>query len=80
MNSFRTIRVLKRISQWELAKLTEIPQSRISLIENNLVSPKPEERGAIAVALGSRVQDIDWTASDKGISSYGHQRHIRDEC
>jgi len=59
------IRVLKRISQWELAKLTEIPQSRISLIENNLVNPKTEEREAIAGALGFRVQDIDWAVSDK---------------
>jgi len=65
MNSFRMIRVLKRISQWELAKLTEIPQSRISLIENNLVNPKTEERVAIAEALGFRVQDIDWAVSDK---------------
>lgn len=67
MNNLRTIRVLKRVSQWELSKQTEIPQSRISLIENNLVNPKTEERVAIAGALGFRVQDIDWPVSDNRI-------------
>ena len=67
MNNLRTIRVLKRVSQWELSKQTEIPQSRISLIENNLVNPKTEEMVAIAGALGFRVQDIDWPGSDNRI-------------
>ena len=58
MNNLRTIRVLKRVSQWELSKQTEIPQSRISLIENNLVEAKTKERAAIAEALGFKVQEI----------------------
>jgi len=64
MNNLRTIRVLKRVSQWELSKQTEIPQSRISLIENNLVNAKTKERTTIAAALGFKAQDIDWTVPE----------------
>ena len=39
-------------SQYHLALLVDIPQSRISLIERGLVEPRPDERERIAQALG----------------------------
>lgn len=38
-------------TQYHLARLTAIPQSRISLIERGLVEPKADERERIAQAL-----------------------------
>jgi DNA-binding XRE family transcriptional regulator len=65
MNNLRTVRTLKRVSQWELSKQTSIPQSRISLIENNLVNAKTEEMVELAASLGFKVRDIDWTGQEE---------------
>ena len=51
MENIRTIRVLKRISQWEMARLTGIAQSKISLFENGYLNPKFEELKKIAMVL-----------------------------
>lgn len=57
-NKLREIRFIKRVSQWLLAKETGIPQSRISLIENNLVRPKDTEIKLIAKTLGLKEGEI----------------------
>jgi len=44
MNRLREIRVIKRLSQFQLRVPTGIHQSKISMIENGLIEPT-EERG-----------------------------------
>ena len=58
MNRLRKIRFFKRVTQPLLALKTGIQQSRISLIENELVTPREEEKQKIAKALGLRMEDI----------------------
>lgn len=66
-NRLRIARAEKRISQWALAaaaqtfvqsKRTRISQNKLSLIENGYVDPSPDERAAIAQALGLSESDI----------------------
>ena len=57
-NKLYETRVLKRVSQYVIALQTGIQQSRISLIENELVIPRGDEKKKIAKALGVKVQDI----------------------
>ena len=52
MNHLNEMRFFKNVSQALLALETGIQQSRISLIENGLVTPREEERQKIADALG----------------------------
>jgi len=54
----REIRVIKRLSQWVLAKETGVPQSKISLFENNLICLRVDELEKIAAALGVPVEQI----------------------
>lgn len=56
--SLREVRVMKRCNQWDLALKTGISQSRISLIENGYVEPRPEEKRALAKALGVAQKEI----------------------
>lgn len=58
MNKLKVVRFFKGVSQPLLALKTAIQQSRISLIENELVTPREEEKKKIAKALGVKVQDI----------------------
>jgi len=58
MDNIRIKRTIKRISQWDLAKKTGIPQSRISLIENCYVTPKKEELEKLAKCLEVEVDDL----------------------
>ena len=55
---FRETRVLKRVSQYLLALESGVSQTRISLIENELVIPRDDEKEKIAGALGLKVEDI----------------------
>ena len=57
-NRLYETRVLRRVSQYVIALKTGVQQSRISLIENELVTPREEEKKKIAKALGVKVQDI----------------------
>ncbi len=57
-NKLRETRVIRRISQFQLRLLTSIHQTRISMIENNLVQPREDEMTRLAQALGVRVEDI----------------------
>ncbi len=58
MNKLREVRVVKRISQFQLRVLTGVHQSKISMIENGLVQPREDEKERLARALGMREEDI----------------------
>ena len=58
MNQLRVIRAGKRLTQFQLGLMTGILQSRLSLIENDLISPREDERKRIAKALGMKVEEI----------------------
>jgi transcriptional regulator with XRE-family HTH domain len=57
-NRLYETRVLQRISQYVLALKTGIPQPRISIIQNSLVTPREDEKNKIAKALGVKAEDI----------------------
>ena len=58
MNRMREIRVVKRVTQFQLRLLTGIHQSKISMIENDLVSPRQDEKARLAKALHVKVEEI----------------------
>jgi transcriptional regulator with XRE-family HTH domain len=58
MNQLRVIRAGKRITQFKLGLMTEILQSRLSLIENGLIAPREDEKKRLAKALGVRTEEI----------------------
>jgi transcriptional regulator with XRE-family HTH domain len=55
----RTIRVLKKMSQWDLTKVSGVAQSRISLDERGVIRLSEAERKALEKALGVP-GGIDW--------------------
>jgi transcriptional regulator with XRE-family HTH domain len=57
--TLREIRFRKRISQWELSRISGVHQSRISLIENGH-SPKSDERERLVKQLKINISDIEW--------------------
>lgn len=52
INKLRACRFGKGISQWKLAKISGVLQSRISLFENILIQLRADEKEKIAKALG----------------------------
>ena len=54
----RTIRVLKKATQWDLQRASGVPQSRISLAERGLIKLSTHERKALERALD--YTPIDW--------------------
>jgi transcriptional regulator with XRE-family HTH domain len=58
MNKLREIRFYKRISQFKLAALSRVHQSKISLIENDLIDLNRDEKERIAEALGMTLEEI----------------------
>jgi transcriptional regulator with XRE-family HTH domain len=58
MNRLRDVRVLKRVTQFELRLQTGIHQAKISMIENGLVDARDDEKERFAEALGCRVRDL----------------------
>jgi|RhiMetdeSRZDD1v2_1073273.scaffolds.fasta_scaffold1579781_2 predicted transcriptional regulator len=52
-------------SQYHLARLVDIPQSRVSLIERGLIEPRPDERERIAKALGCSEEEL-WPEPKEG--------------
>ena len=58
MDRLREIRVVKRITQFQLRIATGIHQSKISMIENALVEPRDDEKKKLAKALGMRPEEI----------------------
>lgn len=65
MNKLREVRVVKRVSQFQLRLSTGIHQSKISMIENSLVLPREEEKERLAKALHVRMQEIWGSNSDE---------------
>lgn len=58
MNRLREVRVVKRITQFQLRLSTGIHQSKISMIENGLVEPSEDEKRKLAQALGDDAKKI----------------------
>lgn len=59
MINLKIVRIVRRISQWDLAIRTGIPNYRLSLIETGRKDPTPEELSAIASALGTSVATLN---------------------
>lgn len=49
-----------RKTQWDLKMITGISQTRISLFENNYLTPTDNEKVRLADALGINIDDIEW--------------------
>ena len=58
MNKLKEVRFFKSVSQPLLALKTGIQQSRISLIENELITPREDEKKRICRALKCEVEEI----------------------
>ena len=58
MNKLKEVRFFKNVTQPLLSLKTGIHQSRISLIENELVTPREDEKQKIAAVLEVNVEDI----------------------
>lgn len=58
MNRLREVRVVKRITQFQLRLCTGIHQSKISMIENNLIQAREDEKRRLAKAFGVKMEEI----------------------
>ena len=58
--NFTEARFKKKLTQWDIQRLTGISQSKISLIERGYVSPSEDEKDRIASALGFGAREIEW--------------------
>ena len=58
MNRLREVRVVKRVTQFQLRLDTGIHQSKISLIENNLMEPRDDEKEKLSRALDANAEEI----------------------
>jgi transcriptional regulator with XRE-family HTH domain len=58
MENIRTLRVLKKLSQWELAQSAGIIQTKISLFERGHLKPSFDELKRIAEALSVDVRKL----------------------
>ena len=58
MNKLREVRVVKRITQFELRGRTGINPAKISLIENGYIEPTDDEKQRLAEGLGVSVEEI----------------------
>jgi transcriptional regulator with XRE-family HTH domain len=58
MNRLREMRVVRRVTQFQLRLQTGIHQAKISLIENGLVIPREDEKKRLAKALGVMPEEI----------------------
>ena len=57
-NKLREARVVRRVTQFQLRLSTGIHPSKISLIENGLVVPTPDEQKRLSKALGVKPEEI----------------------
>ena len=58
MNRLKVIRAERRLTQFKLALLSGITQSRLSYFENSLLMPTDDEKKKLAGALGMEVEGI----------------------
>jgi transcriptional regulator with XRE-family HTH domain len=58
MNRLKVIRAERRLTQFKLALLSGITQSRLSYFENSLLMPTDDEKKKLAGALGMGVEEI----------------------
>ncbi len=70
MNKLRELRVAKRVTQFQLRIATGIHQAKISMIENDLVEAREDEKQRLAKALYVRPEEI-W---DRGINAKGEEK------
>jgi len=59
MRTLKIARIMAEKSQWELSRLTGLPNYRISLLENGRVKPKKEELARLAEALHTTVAALE---------------------
>jgi DNA-binding XRE family transcriptional regulator len=71
----RMLRILSGQTQVQVGNASEINPARISLIENHLVTPRPDEKEKLAAALGLSVTDIWPAQSSAGDAAPGVIRH-----
>lgn len=57
-NNLRDVRIIPRISQWQLSLDSDVKQSRISLIENCLIKPTMREKIRLSQALNKKIEEI----------------------
>jgi transcriptional regulator with XRE-family HTH domain len=57
-NALRLMRLLSGKRQYDVGNEAGINQARISLIENQLVQPRQDEKERLAKALGMRPEEI----------------------
>lgn len=69
MKNIRLVRLLKNLSQWEIARLTGISQCRISLVERGYIALDETEVKKIAQVLRVEVSDI--FDPDRRVKDYG---------
>lgn len=70
------IRKAKGISQWRLAFLARVFQSKISLCENGLITLKEEEKRRISEILQKPIEEI--FKEEKGLNTFGGIGHNED--
>jgi transcriptional regulator with XRE-family HTH domain len=58
MNRLKVIRAERRLTQFKLALLSGITQSRLSYFENSLLMPTDDEKKKLAGALGMGVEEV----------------------
>lgn len=58
MTRLKKLRFLNEISQFKLANMARVHQSRISLFENGLIDLGEDEKTRLASALGVTVEEI----------------------
>ena len=63
--NLKEARFKKRLTQYDLVKLTGVHQSKVSLIERGYSSPTRKEKLAIARALEVDPREINWTCSQE---------------
>jgi transcriptional regulator with XRE-family HTH domain len=66
MNQLRVLRAQKRVSQLEIAAGAGIGATRYWKIENGYTEPTPEERRAIARALGVSIRKA-WPVARRSV-------------
>ena len=58
LTRLKRYRFIREKSQYQLARETKIPQSRISLLENKLADPKPEEKIVLSKVLNTSPEEL----------------------